>query len=407
MKFAKLSLAAIMAMGISAFADVKVSGDVKVYYGTNDADKWDGVLGNAQTTPPSTHTPSDASLFGQDNSYANAAVSIDAETELADSIKAKVGFTMLETMGLESSIVSDVWAGSKVGSQMWFDEANLQGTVFDKTAVIFGRQYLDTPMVFSERWNIAANSYDAAVVADSHLEKTTLVAAWVMRSNVNGGATVATDDRFGGQPFTTFGDNGAYAFGAVTTAIPMTTAQAWYYAVDSVATAYWLQADVTPDIDSDMKLEIGVQFAGTALSHKINDDATVWAAKVGVNVAGFDISGAYSSADKGDLGFTNVGGAQSKLYTEAWWNYGYVSAPDTDAYNVSISYMAEGIAKLGAYYTATDSNDRGEDLTEFTLTADKSFGAFDAALAYIYTDAENQNNDDAFNTVQVYLTYNF
>jgi len=124
-------------------------------------------------------------------------------------------------------------------------------------------------------------------------------------------------------------------------------------------------------------------------------------------VGGFRLCGSYSSVDKGDLGFANVGGAQSKLYTEAWWNYGYVSDTDTDAYNITAEYTMEDVAKFGAYYTATDSNGNNRDLTEFALVASKSYGAFDTSLAYIYADADDQNNGDAYNTLQVYLTYNF
>ena len=413
MKFAKLSLAAILAMGVSAFAtDVKVDGDVKVYYGTNDADKWDGALLKDHAAA--------GDLFGESNSYANAAFRIGLTAEdMPAGLAGRLSLTYLDTFGLEDSIVDDTWAGSGVGASIWFDEANLKATLFDKTTVIAGRQYLDTPMVFSEKWNIAANSYDAAVVVDQHIEKTALVAAWVWRSNINGAATVKGNDRIvgalGGTPshesafdnyFSTFGKHGAYAFGAVTSLIPMTTAQAWYYNVDAVADAYWLQADVTPEIGEGMKLVIGGQFAGTQVSGG-NEDATVWAAKIGGEFGGLKLSAAYSSVDKGDLGFANVGGAQSKLYTEAWWNYGYVSAPDTDAVNVTAEYSWADVADFGAYYTATDSNDQGADLTEFALTAGKNFGAFDTMLAYVYTDAENQNNDDSYNTLQVYLTYNF
>ncbi len=206
-------------------------------------------------------------------------------------------------------------------------------------------------------------------------------------------------------------DNGAYAFGAVTSLIPYTTAQAWYYNVDSVAQAYWLQADIAPEFDTEAKFVLGGQFAGTMAADSLNipdsDDATVWAVKAGVDFKGLKVSAAYSSVDEGDIGFANVGGSQSKLYTEAWWNYGYVSAPDTDAVNITAEYSWADVADFGAYYTGTDSNDRGEDLTEFALTAGKSFGAFDTSIAYIYTDAEDQNNDDSYNTLQVYLTYNF
>ena len=395
MKFAKLSIAALMALGVSAFAtDVKVDGDVKLYYGTNDADAFQK-----------------GDLFGQDNSYANAAVRVGMTAEdMPAGLTGRISMTWLDTFGLENSIVSGIWAGDTVGSQIWFDEAYLKGTVFDKTTIIAGRQYLDTPMVFSEKWNIVSNSYDAAVVVDQHIEKTALVAAWVWSSNVNGGATVATGDGSFNDGFSSFVDNGAYAFGAVTSLIPMTTAQAWYYNVDSVAQAYWLQADVAPEIGENMKLTIGGQFAGTMVADSVvpvnNDDATVWAVKLGGEFAGLKASASYSSVDEGVLGFANVGGAQSKLYTEAWWNYGYVSAPDTDSFNITAEYSWADVADFGAYYTATDS-DTNPELTEFTLTADKNWGAFDTMLAYVYTDADDQNGGDSYNTLQVYLTYNF
>ncbi len=123
------------------------------------------------------------------------------------------------------------------------------------------------------------------------------------------------------------------------------------------------------------------------------------------------ISGAYSST--GDKGPINVGanliaGGQSKLYTEAWWNYGYITQVDTTAFNIALNADLAGWG-LGAYYTSADqSSDAGDnDMTEFTLTVDKSFGPLDATLAYIMTDAEDQNQGDSYNTVQAYLTLNF
>ena len=448
MKFAKLSLAAIMAMGISAFAaDVKVDGDVKLYYGTNDADKSGDTSGD---------------LFSQDQSYGDAAVRVGLTAEnLPAGLTGRISTTYLTTMGLEGRLVSGVWAGydltdnteddDKSLDGIWFDEMYLKGTMFDKTTAIVGRQYLDTPMVFSEKWNIAANSYDAAVVVDQHIEKTTLVAAWVWRSNVNGALTVSNGDGSFNDGFNTFVDNGAYAFGAVTSLIPYTTAQAWYFSADSAADTYWLQADIAPEFDTEAKFVIGGQYAGTMVAdsmiHELdpaldNEDATIWAVKLGVDFKGFKVSGAYSSSDEGRLAFNNIGGAQSKLYTEAWWNYGYVSAPDTDAYNVTAEYSWADVADFGAYYTHSEFNGNGDkpfvgvgldtdtfsnslikddEMDEIAVTASKTFGAFDATIAYVYTDADNLNwkdengngdrdngeDGDSFNTLQVYLTYNF
>ncbi|MBD3801586.1 MAG: hypothetical protein IE886_09200, partial [Campylobacterales bacterium] len=48
------------------------------------------------------------------------------------------------------------------------------------------------------------------------------------------------------------------------------------------------------------------------------------------------------------------------------------------------------------------------EVNELTITAGTQLlGALDATLAYINTDAKDQNNGDAYNSVQAYLTLNF
>ncbi len=107
------------------------------------------------------------------------------------------------------------------------------------------------------------------------------------------------------------------------------------------------------------------------------------------------------------------------MYTEAWWNYGYVGVAGAESYNVTAEYDA-GFAKFGAYYTNVEIDNNinatsaalndiagGDDMKEVTLTASKSFGPLDASLAYISTDADDQNNGKEYSTVQAYLTLNF
>jgi len=138
------------------------------------------------------------------------------------------------------------------------------------------------------------------------------------------------------------------------------------------------------------------------------DLAAAYALKVGYAVDALKVSAAYSSIED-EIGVVaaNVatGSVQSKLYTEAWWNYGYVSVADTDSWNLTAEYDA-GIAKLGAYYTSVDNGAAADagDLKEIALTASKSFGPLDATLAYVSTDADGA---DSYNTVQAYLTLNF
>ena len=65
------------------------------------------------------------------------------------------------------------------------------------------------------------------------------------------------------------------------------------------------------------------------------------------------------------------------------------------------------VADFGAYYTHSENDTTDVDMDEITVTAGRSFGAFDTSLAYVYTDADDQNDGDSYNTLQVYLTYNF
>ena len=443
MKLAKLSLAAIVALGVSAFADVenvKFSGNAKLFYGTNDADVWTGAITSnlgVQHNPNNTNggaTPkTSGTLFDQANSYGQVAATIAATADLSESVKGKISVIGLSTLGLENNLVSDTWAGGAAGTQAqwWVNEAWLAKT-FGNTTLKVGRQELDTPLAFSEKWNIAANSFDAAVVLNNDLPQTTLVAAWVGRGNGTNGGVVAGVQN-GTDPFRTYGTaikqayginaltpSGAYAVAAVTKLIPNTVAQVWFYDVDEIANAWWLQADVDlKDLTSG--LTFGAQYAYIDPQGAISNlkESSAWAVKVGYGMDDLKVAAAYSSTDSdGVVTIANTAtgaavGSQSKLYTEAWWNYGYVGRPDTDSWMVSADYNWEDVADFYAQYTSADQGNKGGniDMNEFTLTASKSFGSLDVTLAYIYTDADDQNvvagSSDSYNTIQVYLTYNF
>ena len=347
----------------------------------------------------------------------------------------------VSALGLENNLVSNTWTGAHavgngVNSAGWVGEAWLAATMGKTTAKV-GRMSLDTPLAFSETWSVVPNTFEAAVLINQDLPDTTLVGAWVGRGNgINaiGQATNALTlgasytaiggynntsglgvDAIIGQngEFGSFAKNGAYAAAVVNNSFKPLTAQAWYYNVVDVADAYWLQADINCQLVKDLK--IGAQYAdmspkGVLKSAAVTGllggtqmkDSKAYAVKLGYEgVQNLKVSAAYSSADKdGTLQVANVATSnvtsQSKLYTEAFWNYGYVGAAGADSYNVAAEYNA-GIAQLGAYYTnvsnkkMTGAVESNHDLSEIALSASKDFGPLNATLAYFSTDAKDQN----------------
>jgi len=402
MKITKLSLIAALAVTTAMAGEGKISGDAKLFYTTTDAGS--------------------ADLFNKNGAYGDTAISLDYTRDIIDGVTVNAGVTGVSTLGLEGELVSGTWVphgGTRsapgVNDKAWIDTANIVLKPIDKTMLVIGRQTLDTPLAFTETWNIAHNTFDAAVAVDTHIQDTTLVGAWVGRGNghngfenVDGGMSkygalsYANHNALG---LATDNNQGAFAFAAINKSIPMTTAQVWYYNVKNQADALWAQADIAPS----KELSLGLQYSQISPKGVADafDDTKAMAAKVGYNVSGIDFTAAYSKMDdKGVIymGNTATGGAhagQSKLYTEAWWNYGFVGQPGAKTAMLSATFDA-----LTAQYTTVSNNNNSNlDMDEITLTATQKVGPVDATVALIHTTSDIDALDG--NTIQAYLTVPF
>ena len=440
MKFTKMSLVAALLVGSSAFAidNIKMSGDASIFYSTSDAK-----AGYAEISGKD-------DLFGKDNSAADAGLNLNLSADLAKndlvSISTGLGYTVLSTLGLENNLVSNVWGsahtatadtganyagvapynGAKVENASWMNEAWVAVSLnkMSKSTVKLGRMELDTPLAFTEKWSIEKNTFEAAVLVNQDVPDTTIVAAYVGNGNGNetfptssaganaqsnvqtlGLATAGVVNANG--DFTTFGSNGAYAVGVINNSFKPLTVQAWYYDLVSLATAYWIQGDL--NCQKVPGLVAGVQYTSTTVGD--GDASQTAAAMVGYEMKDmFTAKLAYSkTSTDGDLWGANTATSTgaSKLYTEAWWNYGYVTRKSTDAFALSVDVPVKDVADFTAQYTQANVDADNKDLTELTLTATKSFGPLDTSVAYIFTDAEDQNNGDSYNMIQAYLTLNF
>ena len=427
MKLTKISLIAAMLIGTSAFAieNTKVSGDVNLFYGTFDAD------GSANN------------MFDAANSYGDVSVNLGLTTDLTEGVSAGVKATYVTTLGLENNLVNQTWSnshgvsastgssfasGNQLDDSMWISEAWIAGTAFDTTAKV-GRQSLDTPLAFTETWGVDANTFEAAVLINQSIPDTTVVATYIGKSNGSAddealqGTTLNTLNADGATQagyvsqdgkFNTFGSNGVYAAGIVNNSFKPLTAQAWYYNLQQMATAYWLQADIECSLVKGML--IGAQYVNIDVNGAANEDKA-YGFMLGYEAKDLvTVKAAYSSVD--DKGSTLLGGVanvatttnQSKLYTEMWWTYGAVSATGADSYSLTAEAKLAGADVLVGYYNA-DIKTASVDttVTEIAVAASKSYGPVDTSVALIL-DNEDDNiaNTDVDTThLQVYLTYNF
>ena len=407
MKLVKMSLLAATLIASSAFAidNVKVDGDTKLFYST-----WDGANGET--------------LFDQGSAMGEASLRLGVTADLTEGVSGGATLYAISTLGLYNNLVGATWTGG-LHDNFWFGEAWLAGT-YGKTTGKIGRMELDTPMVFTETWSVVPNTFEAAVLINQDIPGTTLVGAYVGQSNdivVNGTGTDilpgtgAEDAR--SDVFSSF-YQGAYALGAVNNSWEPLMVQAWYFQAQHLLSSYWVQGDL-----NIIGLDFGLQVAGTTETAALSDQSnSAFAGKVGYSMKDtFTVSAAFSQTDDGattTAAASNLAGSgQSKMYSEAWWNYGYVGRPDTTAINVTATTPEELTwANLGLYLTQTTTKDgfavgTDTEMMEVTLEAAKSFGPLDVGLYYIMTDATDQNikfgdtEGSAYSTVQAYLTYNF
>jgi hypothetical protein len=267
-----------------------------------------------------------------------------------------------------------------------------------KTTAKVGIQELNTPMVFTEKWNVVNNTFQAIVLVNNDIKDVTLVGAYVGKDNSSmtgaGGTVVNYDGEF--ESF----HGGAYAFGAVAK-IAGVNAQAWYYNADNVGNAatsrtgldaYWLEADTKI---ADMVF-LGGQYAGTDLDN--GGDINAWAVKAAVDVAGVNLYAAYSNVDddgaNATVGFSNLStGDKTKLYTGTASIYAdgaTVANEDTKAWKVGVKGSVAGFG-LGLEYTDIDQgiNGANQDVEVIQGFVSKTVGPI--ALKAMYTERETQS----------------
>ena len=358
MKKIILSVAvATMALSTSAMAidNVKANGLAKLIYQTHDTSDNTKSFGNAMTQDGTGA-----------NSQGQASVIMGLSADLSTNLKGAVEVTGVSTLGLENGLVGDTIAATnlvgtyatdpaatKLEDQFWISQAYFTYSMGKTTAKI-GMQELNTPFVFTEKWNVSKNTFQAMVLVNNDIENVTLVGAYVGKHN---GSTDQRTTNFDGV-FQTFGASGAYAAGAIAK-VQGVNLQAWGFNVNSVANTYWLEADTKV-----AGIFIGGQYAGYNPEATGAKSTNAYAVKAAGNVAGATLYAAYSAVDDGtgNTNYANVStGDKTKLYTgtaSIYGDGGRAAQEDTKSWKVGAKGKVAGFG-LGAAYSNYEMKGNG------------------------------------------------
>jgi hypothetical protein len=402
-KITNLSLAAIAVVGMmsvaSADVDVKVGGQGVLYYQTMDKG-------------------GDADLFDHaGNTRANAGLQLNVNADLGNDFGFGYQETFLGSLGLEKNLVGNTMQTAEKDTLNSHAMTKLYITKkIANTTLKLGKQELPkslSPLAFSEGWNVFKNTFDAAVAINSDIPDTTLVGAYVAKSNGTGGNAVGlinlgqfNDLRAtaGGKPVNI--DRGAYMLTVKNQSIKQVPITLTYYTLNDInngeaGSAVW--ADM--QVDAGIPVKFGLQ-GGTIMPENNLDDTTAMGAKITGKAGPVNLTVAYSTVDDGSLAFKNVGtNVKTPLYTQMILNQNYISS-DADTVLVK-GVVPVGPGKLIAQYGATtDNSNASTDYNELDVIYKfKALGA-NMLAAYVMADLDTPNTDPN-NIIRFWTRYNF
>ncbi len=453
MKSLRISMAVAVALSGSAYAvdlaNIKVSGQATLYYQTmenNPQAPWYAIGGKTDA-----QIKDDKGLFHKDASLANVGLSVNFSADLGYDFSFGARLNVLETLGLEHNLVSGTMqningqldndnvavrtsitgtgsanlktAGLMTDDEWYWGEAYLIKKL-GSSLVKAGRQSLDTPLVYSEDWNVMPNTYDAVVALNQSVPNLTLVGAYVSKGNSH--KTLGQFSTLAGGAVV----DGAYAVAGVY-GVGNLKAQAWYYTVPTVADAFWA------DVDADLSgVKVTAQVASFMYDDELQkaiktdtqpaDDTTAYALRASYKVAPSTtlcVAASQTTGDQKSHNIANVGtGVKTKLVTATISGDGDVAgATDTTAMKFTLTQGLADYGTLGVSYAqyqhGEDSSSSFADETASVIEAvykHKVMGV-DLLAAYIYDKNVNgwtvkkstETESETASTIRVVARYNF
>lgn len=402
---ATASLIASSAMAADKGIDFTTSGQAVFYYQT---------LANNGTGADD--------LFDKTTARANVGVQLNFDADLKNDFTFGSQITYLGDVGMDKNIADNqmLTVGGNTNNGNIADELALTKFWVAKkianTTVKLGRQELPkslSPFAFTEGWTVVKNTFDAAVVINKDLPKTTLAGVYIDKSNrTNPGADISSfNDTVAGA-----GAGTVYMATAQTKAIPMATLTASYYDIAKIGGVGGFGAQVmwgdllVAGKKLPMGLKIGLQGGNLNVDRTGADDTTAWGAKVAVKpIKPLFLQVAYSSVNDGSLEARNIGtNVKTPLYTQMVLNQGNIDL-DADTWTAKAVYNTGKYGKIIAAYGMTDDKSTtNRDYKEFDLIYKVKAGNVNYLAMWVNQDWDKKvSTVDNANLLRFVARYNF
>jgi len=432
MKLAKLSLAAMVVAGLAsssfaadtladAFKNGKVSGELKAWYFDQSADQTNGRMNNANVT-----------TVGTELGYV---------TDSFYGFKLGLTFQGSGNAGSTETSAKNTFKNDEYVGGGTLSEAYLAYTLGNTTAKV-GRQYIATPLVSGSGSRMFKESFEGAVLVNTDLPQTTLIAAYVDRfqartSSVSNFPNVAAASAFpsftaNSASINENGDaptfeksaaftggaagglvakfDGAYSAGVINKSINNLTLTGQYAIVKDVEVplaalaALGLSGKAVDDIDvyytevnyvlplSGLKLGFDANFRGSKAGSELdvaNLDGTYTAGRVSISeLAGFGASFAYGTTSKNDAVIAGMGNGPTSYTSTMIRGTSTRMLSDTESYLFQATY---DFGKLGiAGLTAVAQygwTKQGDDAGNLPTGAVSGAGGRSSVASADYTNA--------------------
>lgn len=326
-------------------------------------------------------------------------------------ISQKIAFATGDVSGGKAN--TDLF-GSNAQSYAYFAEAYLDYSAND-VSVRIGRQQIDTPLADTDDVRMHPNTFEAAMATYTGFEQNTLIGGYIKRfAGYDSGNNISEY-----KPLDGLDSRGAALFGLANESIENLALQGWYYKIDNIANAVYIDSVYTMAINDAIDTELSVQYSHFSEERNSNVDGDVYGMGAKATIGMVILGVAYNSVNNRH-GKKIINGFGGGPYLTSMEEMTIDSMEDARSYQLNAEFDMSAIGieglKVATLYGSFKSTPMNWNVQESDfIVAYQINTAITAQMSYAMINDNNKNilnngsndYDGGYNRLFVRLNYNF